>query len=148
MILSFLWSLSVLESLTCSISSKQHPTIHLPSLQCFIPLVTSCLLSLFYFCCSTTTITSILPLLLIPLCKQALISGAVELKTQLSKPVRILWIPSCWINKMGYLAREDYLDPLQLSVIKYYFLAPLPGRTDLFTSLLYVSCLLHFIHYG
>src|SRR3954463_1526155 len=143
----------MLESITCSISSKQRPTIHLPSLQCFFPLVTSCLLSLFYFCRCTTTIittttTSILPLLLIPLCKQALISGAVELTTQLSKPVRILWLPSCRINKLGYLAREDYLDPLQLRVIKYCFLAPLPGSIALFTGLLEVSCLLHVIHYG
>ena len=45
------------------------------------------------------------------------ISGAVELTTQLSKPVRILWLPKCRINKLGYLAREDYLDPLQLRVI-------------------------------
>src|ERR1041384_6999797 len=122
MILSFLYALPVLESITCSISSMQRPTIHLPSLQCFFLLVTSCLLSLFYFCCSTTTIitmttTSILLLLLIPLCKQALISGAVELTTQLSKHVLILWIPTCRINKWGYLAREDYLDPLRLRVI-------------------------------
>ena len=143
----------MLESITCLISSKQFPTINLPSLQCFFPLVISCLLSLFYFCFSTTTIittttTSILPLLLIPLYKQALISGVVELTTQLSKPVCILWLPLCRINKLGYLAREDYLDPLQLRVIKYCFLAPLPGNIALFTGLLEVSCLLHFIHYG
>src|SRR3954465_13466490 len=122
MILSFLCALPVLESITCSISSKQSPTIHLPSLQCFFPLVTSCLLSLFYFCCFTTTITTIITittttvsqLLLIPLCKQVFISGAVELTTQLSKPVRILCVPKCRINKLGYHAREDYLDPLQL----------------------------------
>ena len=45
------------------------------------------------------------------------ISGAIELTTQLSKPVRILWLPKCRINKLGYLAREDYLDPLHLRVI-------------------------------
>ena len=143
----------MLESITYSISSKQCPTIHLPSLQCFFPMVTSCLLSLFYFRCSTTTIittttTSISPLLLIPLCKQVLISGAVELKTQLSKPVRILWLPKCRINKLGYPAREDYLDTLQSRVIKYCFLAPFPGSIALFTGLLEVSCLLHVIHYG
>src|SRR4051812_48889257 len=115
-----------------------------PSLQCFFPLVISCLLLMFYFRCSTTiiiatTTTSILPLLLIPLCKQVFISGAVELTTQLSKPVRILWLPKCRINKLGYLAREDYLDPLQLRVIKYCFLALLPGTIALFTGLLEVS---------
>ena len=111
----------MLESITCSFSSKQRPTIHLPSLQCFFPLVTSCLLSMFYFCCSTitiTTTTTVSQLLLIPLCKQVFISGAVELTTQLSKPVRILWLPSCRINKLGYLTHEDYLDPPQLRVIK------------------------------
>src|ERR1041385_5014525 len=115
----------VLESIICLFSSKQRPNIHLPSLQCFFPLVTSCLLSLFYFCCFTTTITTIithttttiLPLLLIFSCKQVFISGAVELTTQFSKPVRILCVPKCRINKLGYLAREDYLDPLQLRVI-------------------------------
>ena len=117
MILSFLWALPVLESITCSFSSKQRPTIHLPSLQCFFPLVTSCFLSLFYFCRFTTTTTTVSQLLLIPLCKQVFISGAVELTTQLSKPVCILWLPKCRINKLGYLAREDYLDPLQLRVI-------------------------------
>src|ERR1041384_3373525 len=105
---------------------RSHPSSAQPSISLAysvsILLVTSCLLSLFYFCCSTTTITtttttSILPLLLIPLCKQVLISGAVELTTQLSKPVRILWLPKCRINKLGYLAHEDYLDPLQLRVI-------------------------------
>ena len=113
----------MLESITCSFSSKQRPTMHLPSLQCFFPLVTSCLLLLFYFCCSTTiiittTTTSILPLLLIPLCKQVFISGAVEMTTQLSMHVRILCVPKCRINKLGYLSREDYLDPLQLRVIR------------------------------
>ena len=86
-----------------------------------ILLVTSFLLLLFYFCCSTITITTtttiVTQLLLIPLCKQVFISGAVELTTQLSKPVRILCVPECRINKLGYLAREDYLDALQLRVI-------------------------------
>ena len=118
-----------------------------------ILLVTSCLLLLFYFCCFTiiiitTTTTTVSQLVLITLCKQVLISGAVELTTQLSKPVRILWLPLCRINKLGYLARKDYLEPLQLRVIKYYFLAPLPGSITLFTGLLEVSCLLHIIHYG
>ena len=48
------------------------------------------------------------------------ISGAIELTTQLPKPVRILWLPKCRINKLGYLAREDYLDPLQLRVITHF----------------------------
>src|SRR3954463_13475767 len=118
--------------------------------------VTSCLLSLFCFCCFTTTIitiittttTTVSQLLLIPLCKQVFISGAVELTTQLSKHVRILCVPKCRINKLGYLAREDYLDPLQLRVIKYCVLAPLPGNLALFTGLLEVSYLLHVVHYG
>src|ERR1044071_9195018 len=84
-------------------------------------LITSRLLLLFYFCCSTTTILTIITIttttisqfLLIPSCKQVFISGAVELTTQLSKPVCILCVPKCRINKLGYLAREDYLDPLQ-----------------------------------
>src|ERR1044072_7816683 len=115
-------SLAQVESVTCSFSSKQRPTIHLPSLQCF----QSCWLLVVYFCCSTITITTFITtattivsqLPLIPLCKQVFISGAVELTTQLSKPVRILWLPKCRINKLGYLAREDYLDPLQLRVIR------------------------------
>src|ERR1043165_6332455 len=121
-----------------------------------ILLATSCLLLLFYFYCSTITIitfittatTTISQLPLIPLCNQVFISGAVELTTQLSKPVRILWLPLCRINKLGYLARENYLDPLQLRVIKYCFLATLPGSIALFTGLLEVSYLLHVIHYG
>src|SRR3954466_9569477 len=111
----------------------------------------SCWLLVVYFCCFTTTITIIITitttivsqLLLIPLCKKVLISGAVELTTQLSKPVRILCVPKCRINKFGYLAREDYLDPLQLRVIKYCFLGPLPGTIALFIGQLEVSCLLH-----
>src|ERR1041384_6697544 len=31
--------------------------------------------------------------------------------------VCILCVPKCRINKLGYLAHEDYLDPLQLRVI-------------------------------
>src|ERR1041385_4486360 len=104
----------MLESITCSFSCKQRPTIHLTSLQCFL----SCWLLVVYFCCFTTTITTIITtttttvsqFLLIPLCKQVFISGAVELTTQLSKPVRILCVPKCRINKLGYLTREDYLD--------------------------------------
>ena len=76
------------------------------------------------------------------------ISGAIELTTQLSKPVRILCVPKCQINKLGYLSREDYIDPLQLRVIKYCFLASLPESIALFTGLLEVSYLLHVIHYG
>src|ERR1041384_6853853 len=114
MILSFSVSLAEVESVACSFSSKQRPTIHLPSLQCFL----FCWLLVVYFCCFTTTITTtISQLLLIPLCKQVFISGAVELTTQLSKHVHILCVPKCRINKLGYLAREDYLDTLQLRVI-------------------------------
>ena len=130
--------------------SSAQPSISLAYNVSFL-LVTSC-----YFCCFTTTITAIIitttttisQLLLILLCKQVFISGAVELTTQLSKPVRILCVPKCRINKLGYLAREDYLDPLQLRVIKYCFLAPLPRSIALFTGLLEVSYLLHVIHYG
>src|ERR1043165_7306694 len=139
----------------CSHPRSTQPSISL-AYSVFLLLVTSCLLLLFYFCCSTTTIitiittttTTISQLLLILLCKQVFISGAVELTTQLSKPVRILCVPKCRINKLGYLAREDYLDPLQLRVIKYFFLAPLLGNIDLFTGLLEVSYLLYVIHYG
>src|ERR1044071_3464270 len=103
-----------------------------------ILLVTSCLLLLFYFCCFTITITTFITtatttvshLPLIPLCKQVFILGAVELTTQLSKPVRILWLPRCRINKLGYLAREDYLDPLQLRVISYAPKISTPKRGD------------------
>src|ERR1041384_4863042 len=108
---------------------RSHPSRAQPSISLAysvsILLVTSCLLTLFCFCCFTTTITTIITttttivsqLLLILLCKQVFISGAVELTTQLSKLVRILCVPKCQINKLGYLAREDYLDPLQLRVI-------------------------------
>src|SRR3954465_15823000 len=110
---------------------RSHPSSAQPSISLaysvFLLLVTSCLLSLFYFCCSTITIiiiittptTTVSQLLLITLCKQVFISGAVELTTQLSKPVRILCVPKCRINKLGYLAREDYVDPLQLRVISH-----------------------------
>ena len=64
------------------------------------------------------------------------ISGEDELTTQLSKPVRILWLPKCRMNKLGYLAREDYLDPLQLRVIKYCFLVgPLDAPLCLYLPL-------------
>ena len=53
------------------------------------------------------------------MCKQALISGAVDLTTQFSNTVCFLWLPKYRINKLGYLAREDYLDPLQLRVVTY-----------------------------
>ena len=119
MIFSFPWALPVLESITCSISSKQRPTIHLPSLQSFNPagkLFTFAVLLLMfhhhYYHHHYHFHTTVSQLLLIPSCKQVLISGALELKTQLSKPVRILWLPKCRINKLGYLALEDYLDPL------------------------------------
>src|SRR3954469_19788494 len=109
-------------------AAPDHPS-PFPTVFSFL-LVTSCLLLLFYFCCFTTTITTIITtttttisqLLLIPLCKQVFILGAVELTTQLSKLVRILCVPKCKINKLGYLAREDYLDPLQLRVIRYALL--------------------------
>src|ERR1043165_7602635 len=97
--------------------SSAQPSISL-AYSVFLLLVTSCLLLLFYFCCSTITITIIITttttisqLLLILSCKQVFISSAVELTTQLSKPVRILCVPKCRINKLAYLAREDYLDP-------------------------------------
>src|SRR3954465_636171 len=114
-----------------SLHVRSHPSSAQPSISLaysvLILLVTSCLLLLFYFCCSTATITTIIitttttvsQLLLILLCKQVFISGAVELTTQLSKPVCILCVPKCRINKLGYLAREDYLDPLQLRLINY-----------------------------
>src|ERR1043165_2550462 len=97
--------------------SSAQPSISL-AYSVFFLLVTSCLLLLFYFCCFTFTVTTIIittttnisQLLLIPSCKQVFISGAVELTTQLLKPVRIHWLPKCRINKLGYLAREDYLD--------------------------------------
>src|SRR3954469_8856950 len=103
-----------------------HPCSAQPSISLaysvLILLVTSCFTFVFYFCCFTTTIiittiTSILSLLLISCCKQVL-SGAVELTTQLSKLVRIFWLPLCRINKLGYLTREDCCDPLHLWVIK------------------------------
>src|SRR3954462_10722882 len=104
------------------------PSIYL-AYSVLILLVTSCLLLLFYFRCFTTTvtiaaITSISPLLLIFFASKYIL-GVVELTTQLLKLINILWLPFCRINKLGYLAREDYLDPLQLRIIKYCFL----GRT-------------------
>src|SRR3954471_14511189 len=95
-----------------------------------------CWLLVVYFCCLTTTITTIITtttttisqLLLILLCNQVFISGAVELTTQLSKHVRILCVPKCRINKLGYLAREDYLDPLQLRVITLHSPATAPEK--------------------
>lgn len=49
------------------------------------------------------------------------LSCAVELKTQLLKLINILWLPLCRINKLSYLTREDYCDPLHLWVIKTIF---------------------------
>src|SRR3954468_3514203 len=78
---------------------QSHPCSAQPSISLaysvLILLVTSCFTFVFYFCCFTTTtiittITSILPLLLISYWKQVL-SGAVELTTQLSMLVHILW---------------------------------------------------------
>ena len=37
-----------------------------------------------------------------------------ELTTQLRRPLGILWLPLCRINKLGYTTREDYCDPLYL----------------------------------
>src|SRR3954462_13773818 len=89
-----------------------------------------CLLLLFYFCCFTTTIivttiTSIPRLLLILCCKKVL-SGAVDLTTQLSKPVRILWPPLCRIYKLGYsyprrLSRSPTLVGHQHSIARFLY---------------------------
>src|SRR3954471_15452760 len=107
---------------------------------------------MFYFCCFTTTITTIITttittvsqLLLISLCKQVFISGAVELTTQFSKHVRILCVPKCRINKLGYLAREDYLDPLQLRVIRPRSIFP-PLFIPQFTFLLYFLVVIYLL---
>ena len=43
------------------------------------------------------------------------IPGAVELTTQLSRPINILWLPLCRINKLGWnTTREDCRDPLYM----------------------------------
>src|ERR1041385_5184487 len=103
-----------------------HPCSPQPSIplayNVLILLVTSCFTLLFllsllrhhYFRCHyhfhhTITTNKLLP--------SKHLSGAVELTTQLSKLINILWISLCRINKLGYLTREDYLDPLQLRVI-------------------------------
>ena len=52
--------------------------------------------------------------------------GVAELTTQLRRPLGVLWLPLCRINKSGYTTREDYCDPLYLWDIKS-FLASLPG---------------------
>ena len=89
---------------------KSHPSSAQPSISLayivLILLVTSSFTFMFYFCCFTATIivatiTSIPQLLLILFCKRVL-SGWVELTTQLSKPVRILWLPLFRIYKLGY----------------------------------------------
>ena len=94
----------------CQNLLRSHPSNAQPSISLAysvsILLVTSSFTFVFYFCCFTTTtivttITPILLLLLILCCKQVL-SGAVELTTQLSKLVRILWLPLCRIYKLGY----------------------------------------------
>ena len=156
MILYFLWALPVLESITCSISSKQRPTIHLPSLQCFVStgyylFTLAVLLLLFhyryhhfyhhrYYHRFTVAINTFVQASVYFRC------GWIE--NSIVKSCTYYFVPKCRINKLGYLAREDYLDPLQLRVIKYCFLVPLPGSIDLFTGLLEVSYLLHVIHYG
>ena len=43
--------------------------------------------------------------------------GVAELKTQLRRPLSILWLPLSRINKLGYTTREDCCDPLHLWVI-------------------------------
>src|ERR1041385_8558413 len=83
-----------------------------------ILLVTSCitffLLSLLchhYFRCPhhfhhTVTTNKLLP--------SKYLLGAVQLTTQLSELINILWLLLCRINKLGYLTREDCCDRLHL----------------------------------
>ena len=68
-------------------------------------------------------------------------SGAVELTTQLSKLINILWLPLCRINKLGYSYPRRLLRSPTLVGHQDCFLAPLPGIIALFTSLLGVILL-------
>ena len=43
--------------------------------------------------------------------------GVVELTTQLQRPLSILWLPLCRINKLGYTSLEDYCHTLHLWVM-------------------------------
>ena len=76
------------------------------------------------------------------------LSGVVELTTQLSKLINILWLPLCLINKLGYSYPRRLLRYPTRVGHQDCFLAPLPGSIALFTSLLEVFFLLHFIRYG
>ena len=69
------------------------------------------------------------------------LSGAVELTTQLSKLINILWLPLCRINKLGYSYPRRLLRSPTLVGHQDCFLAPLPGSIALFTSLLEVILL-------
>src|SRR3954468_7991912 len=97
----------------------QRPIIRLPSLQCFKYYWSLVATFAIYFCCLLLLSLSSLSYHSCHLYFVAskYISGAVELTTQLSKLINTLWLPLCRINKLGYLTREDYLDPLQLRVI-------------------------------
>src|SRR3954452_12174194 len=99
----------------------QRPTIRLPSLQYFkyywllvatFAIYFCCLLllslsSLSYHCCHLTFVAS------------KYISGAVELRTQLSKLINTLWLPIVESINWVIPTREDYLDPLRLRVISH-----------------------------
>ena len=105
MIITFLCALPQVNYMMYLIHAAPKPSISL-AYSVSILLVTSCLLLLFCFRCftvtiSVATITSISQLLLISHCKQC-ISGAVELTTQLSKLINILWLPLCRIYKLCY----------------------------------------------
>ena len=47
--------------------------------------------------------------------------GVAELTTRLRRPLGILWLPLCRINKLSYTSLEDCCDTLHLWVIKTIF---------------------------
>ena len=59
------------------------------------------LLLLLFYCCRQITVTTDKFL------REKSFSGVVELTTQLLRLINILWLPLCWINKLGlyYLRR-------------------------------------------
>src|SRR4051812_22205631 len=96
-------------------AAPNHPSL---SLQCFNP---ACYQLLYFAIITFSGLSPLFPLAPLPTNNKLLpskyILGAIELTTQLSKLINILWLPLWGIYKLGSLTREDCCDPLHLWVI-------------------------------
>src|SRR4051812_3552843 len=89
-------------------------------------IVFTSLLLLFYNCYFYKTVATDKPL------RARLLSGAAELTTHLLRPISILWLPLCRINKLGFTTLEDCGDPIYLWVIsrQYSFRTSIRSRLN------------------